>query len=136
MISHRHGAAVVAGMLALVIAVVPMAAQQAPVRVPTSVLDRYVGAYEQNGTTINIRRNGDTLFREIPGQRMIMQPISETMFRMGPVITAEFVIDRRGGVTQVISDGVDIEYRLPRKGSRQASSSTPRASRVRVPRSV
>lgn len=128
-------AGIAAAVFALVIAVGPMEAQ-APVRVPRSVLERYVGEYDQNGTTIKITLSGDTLFREIPGQRVAFVPISETLFRMGPVFTAEFVIDQAGGVTQVLSDGVDIEYQLRRKGSRAAPTPALPVATVRVPRSV
>ena len=126
-----------AGVLTLAIAVGPVEAQQgAPVRVPRSVLERYVGEYDQNGNTIKVYLSGDTLFREIPGQRVAFVPISETLFRMGPVFTAEFVIDQAGGVTQVLTDGVAFEYRLPRKGSRPAPPPPPTVATVRVPRSV
>src|SRR5688500_8736453 len=130
---NRQRAGIAAGVLALAIAVGPVAAQ-APVRVPRSVLERYVGEYDQNGTTIKVLLKGDTLFREIPGQRVAFAPISETLFRMGPVFTAEFVIDQAGGVTQVLSDGIDIEYRLPRKGARAAPPPAPPVAAVRVPR--
>jgi hypothetical protein len=132
--NNRHYAGIAAGALALAIAVGPIEAQ-APVRVPRSVLERYVGEYDQNGSTIKVTLSGDTLFREIPGQRVAFVPISETVFRMGPVFTAEFVIDQAGGVTQVLSDGIDIEYRLPRKGTRAAPSPPPVVT-MRVPRSV
>ena len=123
-------------VLALATAIPPVEAQQqAPVRVPRSVLKRYVGEYDQNGNTIKVYLSGDTLFREVPGQRVVLQPISETLFRMGPVFTAEFVIDKAGGVTQVLSDGVAIEFRLPRKGSRATPPPQPVAP-VHVPRSV
>ncbi|HEY0026037.1 MAG TPA: hypothetical protein VGB24_24315 [Longimicrobium sp.] len=108
---------------------------QAPVRVPRSVLERYVGEYDQNGNTIKVFLEGDTLLREVPGQRAAFVPISETLFRIGAVFTAEFVIDEAGGVTQVLSDGVDLEFRLPRKGSPAAPPPAADAG-VRVPRSV
>jgi hypothetical protein len=124
-------------LLALSVAVGRVEAQpQAPLRIPTSVLERYVGDYDQNGNTIKIHLSGDTLFREIPGQRVALMPISENLFRMGPVFTAEFVVDQAGGVTQVLSDGVAVEFRLPRKGSRPAPPPPPPAATVRVPRSV
>ena len=63
-------------------------------------------------------------------------PLSETTFRMGPVFTAEFVSDGKGGMTKVLSDGIEIEYRLPRKGSRVVPPPKPPESKVRVPRSV
>jgi hypothetical protein len=135
MIHHRYAAAITAGVLALGLAVAAVEAQQpAPVRIPTSVLERYVGEYDQDGSTIMIRLSGDTLFRELPGQRIALQPISETQFRIGRLFTAEFVIDRAGGVTQVISDGAGVEFRIPRKGTRPAPP--PRVAAVRVPRSV
>ena len=136
MINH-YRAGIAASVVALAIAAASVEAQQqATVRVPRSVLKRYVGEYGQNGNTIRITLSGDTLFREIPGQRAALVPISETMFRMGPVFTAEFVIDKAGRVTQVLSDGVDIEYRLPRKGSRAAPPPPSQDATVRVPRSV
>lgn len=137
MINRQRSAGIAAGVVCLSVAVATIEAQQqAPVRVPTSVLERYVGDYDQDGNTIKILLQGDTLIREIPGQRVVLEPISETMFRMGPVFTAEFVIDQAGGVTQVLSDGIDIEYRLPRKGVRPAPPPPPPVAAVRVPRSV
>ena len=136
MIIPRY-AAIAAGVLALASAIVPIAAQpQAPVRVPKSVLERYVGDYDQDGNTIKILLQGDTLIREVPGQRVVLEPISETLFHMGPVFTAEFVINESGAVTLVFSDGIDIEYRLPRKGSRAVPPPAPPVATVRVPRSV
>jgi hypothetical protein len=124
-------------VLALAIAVGPVQAQQqAPVRVPVPVLERYVGEYEQNGATIKVLVNGDTLIREVPGQRHVLQPISETVFRTGRIFTVEFVVDQAGGVTQVVSDGVGNEMRIPRKGSRPAPPPAPPAAAVRVPRPV
>jgi hypothetical protein len=132
---NRQNAGIAAGVLALAAAAGPTEAQ-APVRVPRSVLERYVGEYDQNGNTIKVLLQGDTLFREVPGQRVAFVPISETLFRIGAVFTAEFVIDEAGGVTQVLTDGVDVEYRLPRKGSPAAPPPAPPAAAVRVPRSV
>ena len=137
---NRQYARIAAGVLALAIAVGavaigPMEAQ-APVRVPRAVLERYVGEYDQNGNTIKVLLQGDTLLREVPGQRVALMPLSETVFRMGPVFTAEFVIDQAGGVTMVLSDGIDIEYRLPRKGARPAPPPAMPVATVRVPRSV
>jgi hypothetical protein len=134
MINRRY-AGIAAAVLALAIAAAPMEAQ-APVRVPTAVLERYVGEYDQNGSTIKILLTGDTLIRETSGQRVAFVPISETVFRIGPVFTVEFVIDQGGGVTQVISDGVGMEFRLPRKGSPAAPPPAPPVATVRVPRPV
>jgi hypothetical protein len=134
MIDRRY-AGIAAAVLALAIAAGPMEAQ-APVRVPTSVLERYVGEYDQNGSTIKVLLAGDTLLRETSGQRVAFVPLSETLFRIGPVFTVEFVIGPAGGVTQVISDGVGMEFRLPRKGSPAAPPPAPPAATVRVPRPV
>ncbi|HEX8672117.1 MAG TPA: hypothetical protein VF710_09520 [Longimicrobium sp.] len=136
MTNHRCAAGISAAVLALAIAVGPIQAQQAPVRVPVPVLERYVGEYDQNGSTIKVLLKGDTLIREIPGQRFVFVPISETLFRLGAVFTAEFVIDQAGGVTQVLTDGVGMEFRLPRKGSPAAPPPPPPAATVRVPRPV
>jgi hypothetical protein len=137
MIRHRCAAGIAAGVLALVIAAAPVRAQQqAPVRVPVPVLERYVGEYEQNGSTIKVLLKGDTLLREGQGQRMVMQPLSETVFRVGVLFTVEFVTDQAGGVTQVLSDGVAAEFRLPRKGSRAAPPPALPTAAVRVPGSV
>ena len=136
MIANRCVAGIAAGVLALAMAVGPIQAQQqAPVRVPVAVLQRYVGEYDQNGSTVKVLLKGDTLFREVPGQRMVMRPISETLFRVGPMFTAEFVTDQAGGVTQVVSSGT-IQFRLPRKGSRPVAPPAPPAAAVRVPRPV
>jgi hypothetical protein len=135
MINRQYAAGIAAGVFALATSVVSLEAQT-PVRVPKSVLERYVGEYDQNGNTIKVTLSGDTLFREVPGQRVVLAPISETVFRMGPVFTAEFVVDDAGGVTQILSDGVALEFRLPRKGSRKAPKPVPPADAVRVPRSV
>jgi hypothetical protein len=134
MINRRY-AAIAAGVLALAMAAAPVEAQ-APVRVPRPVLERYVGEYDQNGQTIKVVLAGDTLFREVPGQRFPFVPLSQTLFRIGAIFTAEFVIDEAGGVTQVLSDGVDFEDRLRRRGSPAARPPAPPVAAVRVPRSV
>ena len=135
MIQRRFSVAFATALVAMTLAAGAVEAQ-APVRVPRSVLQRYVGEYDQNGSTIKVTLSGDTLFREIPGQRIAFVPISESVFRMGPVFTAEFVIDEAGRVTQVLTDGVAIEFRLPRKGSRAAPPPPTPVAAVRVPRSV
>src|SRR4029079_4204818 len=113
----------------------PMQAQQASVRVPTSVLQRYVGEYVYpNGNTVMVNLRRETLFREIPGQQVPFVPISDTLFALGPVFTAAFVIDKAGGVTQILSDGAGVEYRLRRKGSPPEPPAPPPVP-VHVPRS-
>ena len=132
-------AGIAAGVLALSIAVAPMEAQQrAAVRVPTAVLERYVGEYlYPDGATFMVGLSGDTLFQETPGRRVAYAALSETLFMLGPVFTAEFVIDQAGGATQILSDGVGIEYRLRRKGSPPAPpAASPPTAAVRVPRAV
>ena len=114
-----------------------MAQQQAAVRVPTSVLERYVGEYAPpDGPTFKVRLDGGTLFQETPAQRRALQPISETLFHLGGVFTVEFVIDQSGGVTMITSDGVEIESRTPRKGSRAAPPPPLPSPALRVARSV
>jgi hypothetical protein len=133
-------AAITMGVLAL--AAPPVEAQQqAAVRVPASVLEGYVGeyVYPDGKSTFVVSRMGDTLFHVTPSQRFAYQPISQTKFSVGRVITAEFVIDQAGGVTQILSDGVGLEYRLRRKGSppeSPAASSAPAPVAVRVSKSV
>lgn len=133
---NRTSASIVAAILALNITVLPIAAQQqAPLRVPTSILERYVGEWVYpDGEKVTVRLVGDTLFREVPGQRVPFVPLSETLFRLGPVFTAEFVIDQAGGISQILTDG-SVEFRLRRKGSPPAASPAPVAA-VPVPRAV
>jgi hypothetical protein len=102
------------------------------------VLERYVGEWVYpDGNTVMVRLDGGTLFREIPGQRVPFVPISETLFRLGPVFTAEFVLDQAGGITQILSDGTGVEFRLRRKGSPPAKlAASPATAAVSVPRSV
>jgi hypothetical protein len=101
------------------------------------VLERYVGEWVYpDGNSVTVRLRGDTLFREVSGQRVPFVPISETLFRLGFVFTAEFVIDAAGGATQILSDGTGVEFRLTRKGSRPAALPAPPPPAVRVPKSV
>ena len=133
-----------AGVLALTIAVEPaqakaqtQAQEQAASRIPKSVLQRYVGEWVYpDGNAFTVGLSGDTLFQEIPGRRLAYAPISETVFMLGPVFTSEFVIDKAGGDTQILSDGVGIEIRLRRKGSRPAPPAASPVSSVSVPKSV
>lgn len=112
------------------------AQQQAAVRVPRPLLEKYVGDYfYPDGNIFRVRLEGDTLIQEAPGRRLAYTPLSETLFMLGPVFTAEFVIDQAGGVTQILSDGAGVEYRLRRKGSPRAVPAPPVAA-VHVPRTV
>lgn len=105
------------------------------VQVPRSVLESYAGEYVYpQGNTAMVVLRGDTLYREVPGQTIPLVPISQTRFKLGPVFIAEFVTDQTGAVTQVLSDGMEVEYRLPRKGS--VAAAAPPVAAVRVPRSV
>ena len=80
-------------------------------RVPRSVLERYVGIYEyipgqmkRTDLTIEVRLKGDTLIRDI-GEQQVLTPISETRFRVaGTSLMVEFVVDE-AGVTQVLGSG-------------------------------
>jgi hypothetical protein len=137
MMDRHRFAAIAAGALALAVAVGPRDARgQAPVRVPRAVLERYAGDYVYpDGAAFRLVLDGDALIQEVPGRRLAYTPISETLFMLGPVFTAEFVIDQAGGMTQILSDGAGVEYRLRRKG---APPEPPRAkaAAVPVPRSV
>jgi hypothetical protein len=108
----------------------------APVPVPKTVLEKYVGEWVYpDGNSVAVRLKGDTLFREVPGQSVPFVPLSETRFRLGPVFTAEFVIEQGSRMTQIITDGAAVEYRLHRKGDKPAAPPAPAAA-VRVPRPV
>jgi hypothetical protein len=131
---NRAYAGIAAAVLTLAIAAAPIAAQ-APVQVPRSVLERYVGEYGENGTT-RVLIEGNTLVQETPGQRVALVPISETLFRTGAIFTVEFVTDQAGGVTQVLSNGVDFENRIPRRGSRASPPPAAPGPAMRVPRPV
>jgi hypothetical protein len=122
--------------MAFIVAVSTLDAQPAPLRVPIKVLQRYVGDYDQKGTTVKVSLSGDTLFREVPGQRVALVPITETLFRMGPVFTTEFVTDSAGETMQVLTDGVMVEFLLHRKGARAPTPLSPSVGAVRVPTSV
>jgi hypothetical protein len=81
------------------------------VRVPKSVLERYVGVYEyipgqmrRTDLRIVVSLRGDTLIRNI-GEEQVLTPISETRFRVaGTSLMVEFVIDD-AGATQVLGSG-------------------------------
>ena len=134
-VSRATSAGIALSVLALTITVRPVEAQQqAAVRVPRAVLERYVGEYVYpDGATFKVGLEGDTLFQEVPGRRLAYAPISETLFMLGPVFTAEFVIDQAGGVTQILSDGAGVEYRLRRKGSPPAPPPPPRRPQCAFP---
>jgi hypothetical protein len=124
-------------VLASLITVPPMKAQQqTELRISSSVLERYVGEWVYpNGNSVMLKLRDGTLYREIPGQQVPLVPMSETLFRLGPVFTAEFVMDNAGGITQILTDGAGVEYRLSRKGSPPAKPAASPVA-VRVPRSV
>ncbi len=112
---------------------VPMHAQQ--VHVPASVLQRYEGEWVYpDGSSVTVRLRGETLYREIQNQQVPLVPMSETLFRLGPVFTAEFILDQKGGATQILTDGT-IEFRLIRKGTPPAEM-PPAPPSVPVSRSV
>jgi hypothetical protein len=121
--------------LALIIAG-PVHAQRAAVRVPTPVLEQYVGeyVYPEGNNTLSISLSGDTLFRVDGSRRVVMVPLSERVFRLGPGLTMEFVTDKAYGTTIILGNGANMEFRLPRKGTRPVPAPTPKA--VDVPRSV
>ena len=122
--------------LALPVRTLPVAAQQPGAQVPRSVLDGYVGDYVYpDGAPFNLRLAGDTLFQDAPGRRLALAAISETLFTMGPVFTAEFLTDTAGGATIVLTDGAGVEYRLRRKGS-PPEPPRPQPPAVHVPKSV
>lgn len=134
---NRAASAVIAlGILAFTITVPSAEAQQqAAVRVPSAVLQRYVGDYlYPDGATFKVRLDGDTLLQEVQGRRVAYTPLSETLFMLGPVFTAEFVMEG-GALTQILSDGAGVEYRLRRKGAPPAPRPA-QVDAVRVPRSV
>ena len=123
-------------VVALSVVARPIAAQQQqPVRVPRAVLEKYVGEYVYpEGNTLRITLSGDTLFREDPARRVVMVPLSETEFSLGGKLTMEFVTGDAGAVTIILGNGANMEFRLPRKGTRPVAAPKPKA--VHVPRSV
>ena len=137
-VSRSSSAGIALVVLVLAVPVPPLGAQSAAAsRVSRSVLERYVGEYVYpDGATFTVGLKGDTLVQETPGRRVAYAPLSDTLFMLGPVFTAEFVFDQAGGATQILSDGAGIEYRLRRKGSPPAPPSPPPAAAVRFPRSV
>ena len=136
MIDRRYFVAFALGILAVASVVSPVVAQQqGAVRVPRSVLEKYVGEYVYpEGNTLRITLNGDTLFREDPGRRVAMVPLSESVFRLGGSLTMEFVSDTTRAVTIILGNGANMEFRLPRKGTRPVLPPKPKA--VHVPKSV
>lgn len=144
MINRQRIMRVASLVLALAVAVQQASAQQSPPqsqqqpssRVPASVLERYTGEYVYpDGSTITVALRDGALFRESGGQRVVYVPVSQTLFRLGFVFTAEFVPDGANGMTQILSDGVGVEYRLRRKGSPPLRAE-PAGSGVRVPRAT
>ena len=90
----------------------PVASAAPAVRVPRSVLERYVGVYEyipgqmkRTDLRIVIRLRGDTLTTDAGGAEVVLTPVSETQFKVGnTAIKVEFVVDD-AGVTQVLGTG-------------------------------
>lgn len=125
-------------ILTFAFAVNSIAAQEpAAARVPRSVLERYVGEWVYpDGNTFIVALKTDTLYQDLPGRRLAYVPISDSLFRLGPVFTSEFVIDKKAGDTQILSDGIGIEIRLRRKGSRLPPPNASPSSSVSVPRAV
>ena len=122
-------------ILALALGAAGAAEPQTTARVSNAVLQRYVGEYVYpDGATFKVAIDGDRLVQEAPGRVMPYTPLSDTLFRLGPVFTAEFVVEA-GGLTQILSDGAGVEYRLRRKGAPKVPPPPP-APAVRVPREV
>ena len=135
MTSRAASAAIVLGAVALATTFATAQAQQGGARVPRAVLERYVGEYlYPDGATFKVAVEGETLVQVLPQRRLAFTPLSETLFMLGPVFTAEFVFEA-GGMTQILSDGAGVEYRLRRKGAPPVPRPAPAAA-VRVPRSV
>lgn len=96
----------------------PAAAQAEVVRVPAEVLDRYVGEYEVGPEqVITVRRNGDTLTGQPPGQpAFVLDPLSETRFRVrgtSAEVEVEFVTE--GGVMYQVVHQNGQQMRAPRR---------------------
>lgn len=115
------------GLLALGVALRPAAAQQqpAPVNVPRSVLERYVGEYALTPWSLALlRMKGDTLVREMNGQQDAYIALSETRFRVGSTpFVADFVVDSAGRVTQIVKAPNGPEMRA----ARLVAASVPRS---------
>lgn len=144
MINRQRIMRVASLLFALGVAGQPALARQSPKqvppqsssRVPASVLERYTGEYVYpDGNTVTVVLRDGILFRETGGQRIAFVPVSQTLFRLGFVFTAEFVPDGANGMTQILSDGVGVEYRLRRKGSPPVKAEV-LTSAVRVPRAT
>lgn len=102
----------------------------------SSVLERYVGDYiYPDGGIFKARLDGGALIQEAPGRKLPFTQLTDTMFMLGPVFTAEFVTDNAGGMTLILSDGAGVEYRLRRKGSPPEAPVPPPAP-VPVPAAV
>lgn len=112
-----------------------IALQQTPVRISRAALETYAGDYVYpDGAPFKLVLDGDTLVQVAQNRRLPYTPLSETLFMLGPVFTAEFIVED-GSLTQILSDGAAVEYRLRRKGAPKARPRPP-VDEVRVPRSV
>jgi len=87
--------------------------EAAGVRVPRSVLQRYVGEYEylpgqmsRTDLKVLVRLKGDTLMRSVGApQEDVLIPITQTRFRVANTsLVTEFVVDS-AGVTQIMGSG-------------------------------
>ncbi|MBW3569625.1 MAG: DUF4440 domain-containing protein [Gemmatimonadetes bacterium] len=90
-----------------------MVPERTAVPVATAVLDSYVGRYDRGGgVVVEIRREGDTLFRVVPGlPRVRMTPASETQFFDKTGTEWTFHRDPAGRVTHYVSRFRDREWR-------------------------
>ena len=106
MMNRAATAALALSVVALAITLRPAEAQQqGGARVPRAVLERYAGEYVYpDGATFTVGLDGDTLVQVLPQRRLAYTSLSETLFMLGPVFTAEFVFEA-GGMTQILGSG-------------------------------
>jgi hypothetical protein len=116
-VSIATSARIAVSILALTIAAAPVGAQQTAVRVPRSVLERYVGEYEYpSGAIIVVRLQGDTLVRQAWNQQGAYTALSATRFRLGDIgVIVDFVVEPSGGVTKIVNNDAGEIFRTTRK---------------------